>query len=236
MLAILVPGGMAAMAFGVAFGSVFGREDLIPALWLHPLAQPLPVLGATLGLGVAVIVLGLALDALQAAWRRQGLRWLATRAGLVLAYAGLVASFGRREALWLLPIGALWFTAGTTLVHRPRGAALPAALGELVEALLQLAVNTVSFVRVGAFALAHAGLCAAVVGMAEAAGGGWKGMPVLVLGNVLIIGLEGLVVGIQTTRLVLFEFFIRFLTAEGRALKPLAGPAALVRTSRRTPL
>jgi len=39
---------------------------------------------------------------------------------------------------------------------------------------------------------------------------------------VLIIGLEGLVVSIQTTRLVLFEFFIRFLHAEGRPFRPLA--------------
>jgi len=30
-----------------------------------------------------------------------------------------------------------------------------------------------------------------------------------------------LVVGIQTTRLVLFEFFIRFLRGDGRVLKPL---------------
>ena len=53
--------------------------------------------------------------------------------------------------------------------------------------------------RVGAFALAHAGLCSAVVGMAEAAGPGY--WPVLIVGNAAIIALEGLVVGIQTTRL-----------------------------------
>ena len=32
-----------------------------------------------------------------------------------------------------------------------------------------------------------------------------------------------MVVSIQTTRLVLFEFFTRFLTAEGRDLPPAAG-------------
>jgi len=42
---------------------------------------------------------------------------------------------------------------------------------------------------------------------------------------VLIIGIEGLVVGIQTTRLVLFEFFIRFLQGSGRAFHPLTAPA-----------
>jgi V/A-type H+-transporting ATPase subunit I len=81
----------------------------------------------------------------------------------------------------------------------------------------------VSFVRVGAFALAHAGLCVAVVGIAEAAGPAY--WPVLVLGNAAIVALEGLVVGIQTTRLILFEFFIRFLSAGGRPFVPLLPPA-----------
>jgi len=44
------------------------------------------------------------------------------------------------------------------------------------------------------------------------------------LGNLLILALEGLVVSIQTTRLVLFEFFIRFLRGEGRPFKPLPPP------------
>jgi len=48
---------------------------------------------------------------------------------------------------------------------------------------------------------------------------------ILLLGNLVIIALEGLVVTIQTTRLVLFEFFIRFLRAEGRVFQPLAAPA-----------
>lgn len=45
------------------------------------------------------------------------------------------------------------------------------------------------------------------------------------LGNLFIIVVEGQVVFVQTTRLVLFEFFIRFLRAEGRVFKPLRGPS-----------
>ena len=40
-----------------------------------------------------------------------------------------------------------------------------------------------------------------------------------------IVALEGLVVGIQTTRLILFEFFIRFLSAGGRPFEPLLPPS-----------
>jgi V/A-type H+-transporting ATPase subunit I len=49
---------------------------------------------------------------------------------------------------------------------------------------------------------------------------------VLIVGNAAIVALEGLVVSIQTTRLVLFEFFIRFLTAHGRPFEPLTPPPA----------
>lgn len=108
------------------------------------------------------------------------------------------------------------------IAPRDRLGAVGRAAGQVAERMLQLGVNTVSFVRIGAFALAHAGLCTAVVGMAEAAGPGY--WPVLLIGNVAIVALEGLVVGIQTTRLILFEFFIRFLTARGRPFEPLPVP------------
>ena len=49
-------------------------------------------------------------------------------------------------------------------------------------------------------------------------------MLILDLGNVLILVVEGLVVSIQTTRLVLFEFFTRFFRPEGREFRPLAAP------------
>ncbi|HET9041759.1 MAG TPA: hypothetical protein VFN70_01340, partial [Burkholderiales bacterium] len=95
---------------------------------------------------------------------------------------------------------------------------------ELVERGMQILINTLSFARVGAFALAHAGLSSAVVALADAAGGTFGFLVVLALGNVLILALEGLVVSIQTTRLVLFEFFARFFQAEGREFRPLAPP------------
>ena len=224
MMGLLVSGGLMAIVFGFAFGSVFAMEGIIPAMWIHPLAHPLPVLGTTLAFGVFIILLGLSLDGLQASWRGHAGLWIATRGGLLVGYLGLVGAFLDGRLLWLLVIGVVWFVAGSVITSRHRLQELGKALGELIESMLQMAVNTISFVRVGAFALAHAGLSAAVVGMAESTGSTWAALPVLVLGNLLIIALEGLVVGIQTTRLVLFEFFIRFLTAEGRQLRPLVGP------------
>ena len=222
-LRLLVPGGLSAIAFGFAFGSVFAREDLLPALWLHPLGQPLTLLATSIGIGVAVITLGLVMDGFEHAWRGAARSWWLSRAGLVVLYLGLVASV-------LTPVGGLvalaglaWFVAGAAIVARSAAGA-GRALAELAETGLQLVVNTVSFARVGAFALAHAGLSAAVVGVGEATGSTIGFWVALAFGNLLILALEGLVVGIQTTRLVLFEFFIRFLRGEGRPFKPLPPP------------
>ena len=78
--------------------------------------------------------------------------------------------------------------------------------------------------RAGAFALAHAGLSSAIVALMHAADSIAVQGVVLVVGNVVVLVLEALVVSIQTTRLVLFEFFTKFLEAGGRAFRPLPLP------------
>jgi V/A-type H+-transporting ATPase subunit I len=221
---MLVPGGFMAIVFGFLFGSVFCREDIIPALWMRPLADPITVLIAAVVAGVAIISIGLLLDALQMHWRGEALRWWGQRAGLVAAYAGLLVSPLRVEGLAVTGLGAVWYLIGAAvLAEDGRMAALATAAAEFVEQSLRLLVNTVSFARIGAFALAHAGLSLAIIDMASASGriGYWI---VLAIGNVLVIMLEGVVVSIQTTRLLLFEFFIRFLTGAGREFKPLPPP------------
>jgi len=238
VLALLVPGGIAAISFGFVFGSVFGMEDVIPALWVHPIEEPIPVLGASLFFGFLVVTLGLALDAQQCHWRGDDMEFWGARLGLPMTYFGILVAIvlttipeGRIPiiepawGIWYAMLGTIWFIAGYAWRGRPE--ALPAAgnaAGEYIETVLQLLVNTISFVRVGAFALAHGGLSAAVVGMADAVQSLSGKAAVLTLGNALIIGLEGLVVSIQTTRLVLFEFFIRFLRSSARCFKPLPSP------------
>jgi len=213
-----------AMLFGVLFGSVFCREDIIPALWLRPLDDPITVLVVGVVGGMVIITIGLMLDAIQMHWRGEAVHWWAHRAGLLVAYAGLLVSPLRLEGLGVAAVGALWFVLGeTALAKAGRLAALAQGAAAFVEETLRLLVNTVSFARIGAFALAHAGLSVAVLEMAGASGryGYWI---ILLVGNVVMIALEGLVVSIQTTRLLLFEFFIRFLTGAGREFKPLPPP------------
>lgn len=237
LLRLLVPGGIAAMVFGLLFGSVFAREDILAPLWFRPLDRPLDTLRLALALGAAVVLLGLALEALQSTWAGQGRRWVASRAGLVVAYVATLAAFVEPALGWAALAGAAWFLLGSTLASGPgaRLAHLGPAAGELLETALQLGVNTLSFLRVGAFALAHGGLSIAIVGLAAATGNAWGGLLVLVAGNAVVILVEVLVAGIQTTRLVLFEFFVRFLRGVGREFRPLpalpqaGGPSAEIK-------
>jgi V/A-type H+/Na+-transporting ATPase subunit I len=218
---LLIAGGIAAMVFGTLFGSVFAREDILPAFWLHPLEKPLSLLGVSLAGGSVVILIGLALDTVESYWRGEALRWWATRAGLLLSYLASIACAVDQRAAWLILAGFGWYCVGEVARAEHRVRRLGASLAEAIETLLQLLVNTLSFVRVGAFALAHAGLAAAINALCAGIGPRWLAILGLALGNALLIVIEGLVVGIQTTRLVLFEFFIRFLRGEGRSLKPL---------------
>ena len=224
---ILVANGSVALLFGLVFGSVFGREDVIPALWVHPLAQPLPVLLVPLAGGVVILVLGLLLNAVEAYWRGELRTWLQVEAAMPVLYLAIIAGLFTPAAAWVAAGAGLWYLAGSLLRGGVRvRAVLFGALGTLLESILQLLVNTVSFVRVGAFALAHSGLSAAFIIMAAVTDNPVAAFLVLLAGNLIVIMLEGLVVTIQTTRLVLFEFFIRFLRAGGRMFRPLTAPTA----------
>jgi len=223
---LLMAAGASAALFGLVFGSLFGTEHVIPALWLHPLEHPVTVLLVPLAFAVALLSLGQLLAALQAAWGGRLRQWLWTDAGFLLLYLGLILTLLQPALYWLPLLGAAWLVLGSARLGGPLHAL--GALGELLERGLQILVNTLSFARVGAFALAHAGLSSAMLSLADATGSlpGW--LAVMLFGNLLILLLEGLVVSIQTTRLVLFEFFVRFLEGRGREFRPLPVPPSFV--------
>jgi V/A-type H+-transporting ATPase subunit I len=213
------------------FGSVFGREDVIPALWVHPIEQPLPVLAVPLVAGVLVLLLGLVLNALESWWRGELRRWLQVDAAILVMYLSLLAALFLPDSLAVTGFGLAWYLAGSLYgSHTNLLVRVAASIGSLVEQLMQLLINSISFVRVGAFALAHAGLSLAFTIMAESTGNIVAGLLIMLLGNVIVILLEGLVVTIQTTRLVLFEFFIRFLRGSGRTFRPLIAPEPAIAT------
>ena len=98
------------------------------------------------------------------------------------------------------------------------------AFFELFETLLSYFSNTLSFIRIGAFAVSHASIMEVVLMLAGAESGhiNWV---VIVLGNLFVCGFEGLIVEIQVLRLVYYEMFSRFYKGSGREFKPYTGTA-----------
>jgi V/A-type H+-transporting ATPase subunit I len=94
------------------------------------------------------------------------------------------------------------------------------AFMNLFETLISQLSNTLSFVRVGAFAVAHGGVSMAIFALAGE-DMGFKFWITVILGNIFIIGFEGLIVGIQTMRLNYYEFLGKFFTGGGMRFDPL---------------
>ena len=90
---------------------------------------------------------------------------------------------------------------------------------ELFETLLSYFSNTLSFVRIGAFAVSHAAMMEVVLMLAGAEEGS-PNWAVIVFGNLFVCLMEGLVVGIQVLRLEYYEMFSRFYKGSGRAFDP----------------
>ena len=93
------------------------------------------------------------------------------------------------------------------------------AFFELFETMLSYFSNTLSFVRIGAFAVSHAAMMEVVMMLS----GAEKGAPnwvVVILGNLFVCAMEGLIVGIQVLRLEYYEMFSRFYKGSGKEFKP----------------
>lgn len=90
---------------------------------------------------------------------------------------------------------------------------------EMFEVLLSFVTNTMSFLRVGAFVLVHAGMMVVVFTLAGMVGGVASPV-VIVAGNLFVAAMEGLIVGIQVLRLEFYEIFSRFYDGEGRPFLP----------------
>ncbi|MBQ8056906.1 MAG: ATPase [Ruminococcus sp.] len=91
---------------------------------------------------------------------------------------------------------------------------------ELFEVCLSYVTNTMSFLRVGAFVLVHAGMMQVVFVLASMFGSTGYIITVII-GNLIVAALEALLVGIQVLRLEYYEMFSRFYIGDGRPYKPV---------------
>jgi V/A-type H+-transporting ATPase subunit I len=248
---LLMEAGTSSTVFGLLYGSVFGLETLLPRV-VDPLRDITRFGAAAIGLGIVLVTAGVLINIVNS-WR-VGERVAAVIGphgvfGALLYWATL-ALIARAivPAEWTLPDGVVFalvglaaaILAGRPLIVRwlgaPRGAAAhepaaPRALAaleasvEIVDTIFSYFANTISFVRVAAFAAVHAGIFVALFALADTvaqvAFGGPLSVAVLVAGNIAVILLEGLTVTVQVLRLEYYEFFSRFFRGGGEPYRPL---------------
>ncbi len=247
---LLMECGASSMVFGVLYGNVFGIEHtVIPPLWFHPMENIPYFLNVALILGMVLLSVGFIFNMINAVRRgayaeaifgKHGLTaaflyWIL--AGVTVRYA-LMENAGPMMNAWLVGIIALlllllfmhvpllrWFEGQRPIFPRPILSHFLESAIELVDTVARFLGNTVSFLRVAAFALVHAGLFLAIFTiatmLAEATGGTLWYWLTVALGNLIVIVIEGLIVSIQILRLEYYEFFSKFYQGTGQRFRPM---------------
>ncbi len=246
---LIVACGLFAIIFGLIYGSLFGIETILPALWLRPMENITEMLIVAIGAGVVLLCVGFILNLLNASMSREWERLLFGQNGLdgfilYLSLIGLLLGFVIKgfpipRTVFLVTAGisglvVMFSEVGQHLLsrHRPLveggiGVFIVQSVFELFETLISFLSNTLSYVRVGAFAVAHVGLSAVIFILANLVnpGHGVGYWIVVALGTLFIVGFEGLIIGIQTMRLEYYEFFSKFFKGGGLVYKPFSLPS-----------
>ena len=252
---LMITVGCSAMFFGLMFGSVFGIEFHSLTMWLMPLESTTKLLGSAIFLGILIITLGIILNLVQAIKRKNYKEFLFGQWGLLsgcfywialgVFFLAVIKSkdipVGLTIGVLLIPIvlialGDIFysklFEKNLPLdKHNDEEHSAAETIFKPVEITIGFVAQTISFVRVGAFALNHAALMMVVYQLAKMGGGmvgpeadfGSRASYIIaaVTGNIFVMLLEGLVVFIQCLRLEYYEFFSKFFEGNGIKFEPL---------------
>lgn len=236
---VLMTVGVSSMIFGVFYGSVFGMEDIIHGF--NPNENINTVLFAAVGIGIFMIIAVILVNIVNGIrqknvekvfFSQNGLPGLVMYIGaviLVLAMLNFVKFSIPGGLLIGLIVAALlivFLREPLTKLVEGRPDVVPESkldfilenFFELFEVVLSFLTNTISFIRIGAFALSHVGMMSVVFLLAETEAG--YNPIILVIGNLFVIGFEGMIVCIQVLRLEFYELFGRFYEGDGRPFEP----------------
>lgn len=244
----VVGAAVAAVFFGVLFGEFFGPTGVLPPRWLAPLEEPVLLLEVAVGIGACLLSLAYVLGIVNR-WREGGWRYALVAPTGIAGFAlflglGAVALGAYASLAWLTWSGVAVAVVGLGLAYLGFLAAAGGgvagasqAVVEVVDGVLRLGTNVVSFARLGAFGLAHAALGSIV----------WQGTTALwsvgtllaavaavglfLVGNALTFTLEAVVAAVQALRLEYYELFSRVFVSEGRPFRPWHLPVSQERAT-----
>ncbi len=245
---ILNMAGISSIFFGVLFGEVFGYHAIHYGFVFSPMENIDPLMISAIAFGIFFISIGLIINIINSIRARDFEEGLLESHGLAgtLFYWGaifvIVVMFAKPEALNIptwgiisivgIPLLIIFlrepiyhlFANKRPLIKEP-GEYFLGSLVEILDTCTGFLSNSVSFIRVAAFSLAHVALMGAILMLVEMLKkeGAFSLASILVMvgGNLLVIVLEGLVVSIQSVRLIYYEFFGKFYRGEGKIFSPM---------------
>lgn len=241
LAAIISTAGIFSTIMGFMYGSVFGFEDILPHIWLNPMENVMTVLFTAVAFGSAVIVITMIINIINGIKARDIEKIFFDTNGVaglifytmvivcaVLIKTGHPMPAGIILAVFLgVPLILIFLREPLTHLVEKKSEILPEgkvmffveSFFELFEIVLSYLTNSISFLRVGAFAISHA----AMMGVVMLLSGAQSGNPnilAVIIGNIFVAGMEGLIVGIQVLRLEYYEMFSRFYKGTGKGFKP----------------
>ena len=236
---VLTAGGISAIIFGFIYGSIFGKEGIIKGIVPSPMENIQNMLIFGIASGAVLIIIAMIFniknglknkDLARALFDKNGLAGLIFYSIILISIVGLLLNgqmiLGLTLSLILiiLPLICILFKDNLekiiTKQKSTEKASIVEKIFELIEMLLSMASNTISFVRLAAFAINHVGLCMAVYILSTMVGGAGS-LIVAIIGNIIVIVLEGLIVAIQVLRLEYYELFSRFYAGDGKEYIPI---------------
>ncbi|MDF2539905.1 MAG: V-type ATPase kDa subunit [Herbinix sp.] len=242
--AIIALAGVFSTIFGFLYGSVFGFEDWIQPIWLSPRENVMTVLFTAVGFGVLLILIAMIINIINGIkakdWGKvlfgtNGVAGLIFYAALITSVVLIFTGHALPGAIIMflffgIPLLLIFFKEPLTHVLQKKSRIFPEhkamffveSTFELFEVLLSYVTNTISFLRVGAFALSHAAMMGVVM-LLSGAESGDPNIAALIFGNIFVSAMEGLIVGIQVLRLEYYEMFSRFYKGSGKEFKPYKG-------------
>ncbi|WP_242990224.1 V-type ATP synthase subunit I [Acetobacterium bakii] len=237
--------GICSTFFGFMYGSFFGFEEIIQPIWVRPFEEVNTILLTAVFVGIGMLFAAYVysiINKLKKKEIKEGVFGKNGICGFILyaSFLGLVginlSGFGTAQLLNPILIGLAILMILIVLVREPLANYLMKHSPlyeesasdyyvesgfELFEMLLAMFSNTLSFIRIGAFALTHVGLFMAFQTLSLMAQNGIISVGIFIFANVLIIVLEGLIVSIQALRLQFYELFSKYYTGDGVEFKPV---------------
>lgn len=248
---ILTRIGFSSAFFGLFYGSVFGYEHWLDPMFKNMGISFLPVhamdhtdwfIYGAIGVGAAIMLLSITVNIIVKLKCRNYTEAIFGNNGVMgfiffAAILGILVCMMFTDVnlltapyiicLLVLPMLMMFFREplGALVAHKPMHHTsvvdfIASNFFECFEFLLGYATNMLSFIRVGGFVFSHAGLMSVVMVLSEMVGQG-ASVVVVVIGNLFVMCLEGLIVGIQVLRLEFYEIFSRCYDGKSKPFTPI---------------